>query len=399
MNQTPRGNRLHIAIFGRRNAGKSSLINALTDQDIALVSDVAGTTTDPVYKSMEILPIGPVLIIDTAGIDDEGNIGELRVQKTKEVIKKTDVAIIVVDHTIGLNKWERELIDLLKDKKIPMLIVENKIDLIKNPALELSCKVEDIPIVKVSTKLKEGIELLKNKIIEIAPSADEKTLLDGLVNECDMVLLVTPIDSAAPKGRMILPQVQVIRGILDAGAFMTICKETQLEETLTKIVNPPDLVITDSQVFKEVSSKLPKDIPLTSFSIIFANYKGDLKYLVDGVKEIEKLQEGAKVLIAEGCTHHRQDDDIGTVKIPRWLENYRGIKLNFNFVTGTDFPEDLNEYDLIVHCGSCMQNRREMLNRIYSAKKAGVPIVNYGILISFLNEILDRTIAPFKINE
>ncbi|SCZ10923.1 [FeFe] hydrogenase H-cluster maturation GTPase HydF [Alkaliphilus peptidifermentans] len=397
MNQTPRGNRLHIAIFGRRNAGKSSLINALTDQDIALVSDVAGTTTDPVYKSMEILPIGPVLIIDTAGIDDEGNIGELRVQKTKEVINKTDVAIIVVDHRTGLSKWEIELLDLLKGKNIPMVIVENKIDLKGNSDEPVYNLEDNIPIVKTSAKLKEGIDELKNIIIEIAPTFEEKSLLDGLVNPREMVLLVTPIDSAAPKGRMILPQVQVIREILDKGAFMAICRENQVAETIRHLKNPPKLIITDSQAFKEVNEQISDDTPITSFSIIFANHKGDLKYLIDGVKTIEGLQEGSKILIAEACTHHRQKDDIGTVKIPMWLEKITGKKLNFNWVTGTAFPNNLEEYSLIVHCGSCMLNRQEMIYRIDTAKKAVVPMVNYGVLISYVAGILDKAVYPFKL--
>ncbi|KAB3533529.1 [FeFe] hydrogenase H-cluster maturation GTPase HydF [Alkaliphilus serpentinus] len=393
MNQTPRGNRLHIAIFGRRNAGKSSLINALTNQDIALVSEVAGTTTDPVYKAMEILPIGPVLIIDTAGIDDEGIVGNLRIQKTKEVLNKTDVAIIVTDPQIAIGNFEEELIAIMKERKIPTIIAVNKIDLVNTNDKEIH--YAGLPTISLSAKYKEGIEELKRLIIDVAPSTAEKPLLDTLVEKGDMIVLVTPIDSSAPKGRMILPQVQVIRAILDADAVMTVCKETQLEETLSHLKNGPKLVITDSQAFKEVNEKLPKDIPLTSFSIIYANHKGDLKTLVEGTNGIRKLRDGAKVLIAEGCSHHRQDEDIGTVKIPKWLEQISGKKLDFQWVQGTAFPDNLEGFDLVVHCGSCMQNRKEMLYRIGVAERAGVPIVNYGVLISYVNGILDRTIAPF----
>ncbi|KAB3537864.1 [FeFe] hydrogenase H-cluster maturation GTPase HydF [Alkaliphilus pronyensis] len=396
MNETPRGNRLHIAIFGRRNTGKSSLINALTNQDIALVSEVAGTTTDPVYKSMEILPIGPVLIIDTAGIDDEGLIGNLRIQKTKAVLKKTDVAIIVTEANKGIGPYEEELINLMKEKAIPFLLVNNKIDI--EDSNQNHKDYGNIPTVMVSALYNEGIEELKSKIIEIAPTTGEKPLLRGLIKAGDMVLLVTPIDAAAPKGRMILPQVQVIRAILDEDAFMTICKETELEDTLNHLKGSPDLVITDSQAFQEVNERLSKNIPLTSFSIIYANYKGDLKALVEGLNGIKGLKNGSKVLIAEGCTHHRQDGDIGTVKIPRWLEDISGKALDYQWVTGTDFPDDLEGYSLVVHCGSCMQNRKEMLNRIKIAKEYGVPIVNYGVLISYVTGILDRTIEPFNLS-
>ncbi|MBM7614221.1 [FeFe] hydrogenase H-cluster maturation GTPase HydF [Alkaliphilus hydrothermalis] len=393
MNQTPRGNRLHIAIFGRRNVGKSSLINALTNQDIALVSDVAGTTTDPVYKAMEILPIGPVLIIDTAGIDDVGVIGELRIQKTKEVLNKTDLALIVTDEAGGA--YEEELITTIQEKNIPIVMVRNKIDDSENFDIEAMKNQFKLPVVAVSAKTREGIELLKETIIENAPKEVEVSLMGGLIKKGDLVVLVTPIDSAAPKGRMILPQVQTIRDILDHDAFMMVCKETDLEATLKKLNHPPDLVVTDSQAFAEVSAIVPSNVPLTSFSILFARHKGDLNELVEGVRAIKSLKPGDHVLVAEGCTHHRQDDDIGTVKIPRWLENRVGGKLQFSYVAGTKFEEDLSKFKLIVHCGSCMHNRREMMSRINRAKSANVPIVNYGVLIADVTGILERALEPF----
>ncbi|WP_026476695.1 [FeFe] hydrogenase H-cluster maturation GTPase HydF [Alkaliphilus transvaalensis] len=398
MNQTPRGNRLHIALFGRRNVGKSSLINALTNQDIALVSDLAGTTTDPVYKAMEILPIGPVLIIDTAGIDDVGMIGELRIEKTKEVLNKTDLALIVTTKEYGIGSYEKEIIETIKEKNIPIVVVENKSD-IQEATTEKRREKENqnYPFVEVSAKNGEGIDRLKEKIIETAPKEVEISLMDGLVKKGDVVVLVTPIDSAAPKGRMILPQVQAIRDILDHDAFMVVCKESELEDALGRLSRPPDLVVTDSQAFSVVSKILPREIPLTSFSILFARHKGDLEELVKGVKAIENLQEGDEVLIAEGCTHHRQEDDIGTVKIPNWLQRRIGGKLKFSWVAGTKFEEDLTKYKLIVHCGSCMHNRREMLNRISRAKAAGVPMVNYGVLIADVTGILDRALEPFKL--
>jgi [FeFe] hydrogenase H-cluster maturation GTPase HydF len=391
VNHTPRGNRLHIAIFGRRNAGKSSLINALTNQDIALVSDIAGTTTDPVYKSMEILPIGPVVIIDTAGIDDEGIIGELRIKKTKEVLNKTDLALIVTDNKVGIGHFEEELLQAIKEKAIPVVIVINKID-IHQSEVQIN---RNLPIVRVSALTELGIEQLKQAIIENAPKETEVPLVGDLIEREDMVVLVTPIDSSAPKGRMILPQVQVIRDILDNDGLMTVCKETELKEALESLKKPPKLVITDSQVFAQVSKIVPQDIPLTSFSILFARYKGDLKELVEGARAIKNLRPGDNVLIAEGCTHHRQDDDIGRAKIPKWLEKEAGGKLNFEWVSGNGFQENLSKYKLIVHCGACMQNRREMMSRINMAKSFNVPIVNYGVFISYVTKISDRVLQPF----
>ncbi|MCC5912572.1 MAG: [FeFe] hydrogenase H-cluster maturation GTPase HydF [Clostridiaceae bacterium] len=395
MNNTTRGNRLHIAIFGRRNAGKSSLINALTNQDIALVSEIPGTTTDPVYKAMEILPIGPVLIIDTAGIDDEGIIGELRVQKTKEVLNKTDLALIVTNKEIGIGSFEEELLTAIEGKGIPAVIVYNKSDIIKTTKEECE-KGNGVATTVVSAKTGQGIDELKETMIVAAPKDVEVSLMGNLIEKGDTVVLVTPIDSSAPKGRMILPQVQVIRDILDHDAFMVVCKETELKEALDRLKSPPKLVITDSQAFHEVSKIVPEGVPLTSFSILYARYKGDLHELVRGAEAVKKLKPGDKVLIAEGCTHHRQKDDIGTVKIPRWLEKEVGGKLDYTWVAGTKFEEDLSNYKLIVHCGACMHNRREMMYRINRAKDVGVPIVNYGVFIAYATGITNRVLQPFK---
>ncbi|MCD5410551.1 MAG: [FeFe] hydrogenase H-cluster maturation GTPase HydF [Clostridiales bacterium] len=405
MNNTPRSNRVHIAIFGRRNVGKSSLINALTNQDIALVSHVAGTTTDPVYKAMEILPIGPVLIIDTAGIDDEGYVGELRVKKTREVLNKADIALIVTDLEIGFGEHEKEITRLIKEKNIPAIIVLNKADLYDNlDSSELKFKNNmhldtDIPVVSISSKKREGIERLKEVIIETTPKDVEVSLLGNIVKKGDNIILVTPIDSSAPKGRMILPQVQTIRAILDEDAFMMVCKETELKQVLDSLKKPPKLVITDSQAFKEVKKIVPRNVPLTSFSILYARYKGDLETLIAGSNAVKKLKGGDKVLVAEGCTHHRQKDDIGTVKIPKWLEKITEAKLEFSYVAGKSFETDLSMYSLIVHCGACMQNRREMMHRIKIANNYNVPIVNYGVFIAYVNGILDRAIEPFITTE
>lgn len=394
MNETPRGNRLHIAIFGKRNVGKSSLINALTDQNIAIVSSVAGTTTDPVYKSMELLPIGPVLMIDTAGIDDIGDLGALRIEKTRNVLNKTDVALLVIHWEAGIQKEEEKLIEMIRGRGIPLLLVINQID--SRPQKDLIDNNKGLPAVAVSAKTREGIEQLKKKIIEIAPREQERNLMDGLIEPGDHVLLVTPIDSAAPKGRMILPQVQAIRAILDKGAYMTVCKETELAQVIRELQAPLKLVVTDSQAFQLVSETLPMEIPLTSFSILYARQKGDIQELVKGVEGMKNLKAKDKVLIVEGCSHHRQEDDIGTVKIPRWLESMVGGPLDFHWLRGNSFREDLKDYQLVVHCGSCMHNRREMLYRISCAKDAKVPIVNYGILIAYVTGILTRAVAPFQ---
>ncbi len=404
MNNTPRSSRIHIAIFGRRNAGKSSLINGITNQDIALVSEMAGTTTDPVYKAMEILPMGPVVIIDTAGIDDVGVVGELRIQKTKEVLNKTDMALIVTEVNTGIGEYERGLIKSIQEKEIPFLIVINKTDQMNGDkaALEImqqqmtkTLKEYGAKGVFISAKTKDGIEELKERMSGITPKEVDPPLVGDLINKGDMVVLVTPIDSAAPKGRMILPQVQVIRDILDHDGFMVVCKETELQEALKNLTPPPRLVITDAQMFHQVSKMVPEEIPLTAFSILYARFKGDLQELVKGAEAVKSLKPGDNILIAEGCTHHQQKDDIGKVKIPNWLEREAGGSLNFTWVSGTKFEEDLSNYKLIIHCGACMHNRREMMHRIQRAKSQGVPIVNYGVFIAHSNRILERALKPF----
>ncbi|KHO61850.1 ATP-binding protein [Thermoanaerobacter sp. YS13] len=400
MNTTPTSSRLHIAIFGRRNAGKSSLINALTNQEVALVSDVAGTTTDPVSKAMEILPIGPVVIIDTAGLDDTGELGELRVKKTYEVLNRTDLAILVIDGTIGLSEFEENILKVIRDKNIPVVGVINKKDL-SQYSEEDKRKWEEklkLELIEVSALKKHGIEALKMILIKKAPYDDmELSIVGDLIKPGDFVVLVVPIDKAAPKGRLILPQQQTIRDILDNDAMAIVTKEYELKETLQNIGKKPSLVITDSQAFLKVSADTPKDIPLTSFSILFARYKGDLEELIRGVKAIKKLKPGDKVLIAEGCTHHRQSDDIGKVKIPRWIRQIVGGDIQFDWSSGITFPDNLEEYSLIVHCGACMLNRREMMYRISYAKSKNVPIVNYGVLIAYVQGLMPRAIEMFPL--
>ncbi len=398
MQTVPKANRIHIAIFGKRNAGKSSLINALTKQSVALVSDIAGTTTDPVYKAMEILPLGPVMIIDTAGLDDEGTLGELRIEKTLEVLNKTDLAIIVIDGTGGLSTFDREIVNEVKKRKIPVVGVINKIDHLKTSEklVQQSEETLQIDVVGVSTVTGHGIELLKGLMIKNAPQDwEEKAIVGDLINAKDHIVLVVPIDNAAPKGRLILPQVQVIRDILDYEGMCSIVKETELEEFLNRLKQKPFMVITDSQAFAKVAAITPLDIQLTSFSMLFARYKGDLNSYLKGVKAIGSLVPGDKVLIAEGCTHHRQSDDIGTVKIPRWLNEKVGGSLDYEWASGGGFPKDLTKYKLIIHCGACMLNRREVLYRLSNAGEEKIPVINYGILIAYLNGILYRTLAPF----
>ncbi|MDK2800116.1 MAG: hypothetical protein PWP27_1964 [Clostridiales bacterium] len=398
MNTTPISSRLHIAIFGRRNAGKSSLINALTNQPIALVSDVAGTTTDPVSKAMELLPIGPVVIIDTAGIDDEGTLGQMRVKRTYEVLNGTDLAILVVDAQAGVTGFELDVVQRIRDKNIPVIGVINKTDIvdITEQQRETWKKELKLNLIEVSAANGTGIELLKNEIIREAPYEERETsLMSGLIHPGDFVVLVVPIDKAAPKGRLILPQQQVIRDILDHDAMAIVTKEHELKETLAYLGKKPSIVVTDSQVFLKVAADTPRDIPMTSFSILMARHKGDLNELVKGAKAIESLSPGDKVLIAEACTHHRQSDDIGTVKIPRWLRQAVGGELQFEWFSGTGFPQNLQEYKLIVHCGGCMINRREMLYRISLAKGQDIPIVNYGVLIAYVHGILPRALKPF----
>lgn len=396
MQDTPKANRLHIAIFGKRNAGKSSLINAITGQQIALVSDFAGTTTDPVYKAMELLPIGPVVIIDTAGLDDEGELGELRIKKTKEVMDKTDLAILVF--TAGSKDFslEKEWFNDLKERNIPVIGVINKVDLDDIDVEELQ-KDFDIPFVKVSAKNKQNIGKLKELIQINAPKDYEReTIVGDIIKPKDLILLVAPQDIQAPKGRLILPQVQVLRDILDHDAMPIIVKDSELEDSLKVLNKKPDLVITDSQVFSKVNSFIPKDVPLTSFSILFARYKGELEYFVQGAKKINELKPGDNVLIAEACTHHPLEGDIGRQKLPKWLEEKAGGKLNITVNAGVDFPEDLTKYKLVVHCGSCMFNRKQLMTRIIRCSEQNVPITNYGVAIAEINGILDRVIEVFK---
>lgn len=390
LNETPSANRIHIGFFGKRNSGKSSIVNAVTGQDLAVVSDVKGTTTDPVYKSMELLPLGPVMIIDTPGIDDEGALGELRVKKSRQVLNKTDIAVLVIDSVCGKTKEDEELIALFVEKKINYIVAYNKADLLGQELPETDNAI------LVSAKTGHNIETLKEKIAALAVTEEPKLKIVGdLINPSDFVVLVTPIDKAAPKGRLILPQQQTIRDILDVGATAIVVKESELRGTLENLRKKPKLVITDSQVFAKVSIDTPKDIFLTSFSILFARYKGNLEIAVKGARTLETLQDGDTVLISEGCTHHRQCDDIGTVKLPRWMENYSQKQLKFKFTSGTEFPDDLSEYKLIVHCGGCMLNEREMKYRQKCAEDQHVPITNYGILISYMQGILERSIAMF----
>ncbi len=390
LNDTPSGERIHIGFFGRRNAGKSSLVNAVTGQDLAVVSDVLGTTTDPVYKAMELLPLGPVMIIDTPGFDDVGSLGELRVRKTKNVLNKTDIAILVVDATEGLQVCDQELLDLFKAKNIAHIIVYNKCDLLR-----------DVPpsegnVMYVSAESKSGIYELKEKIAASVPNEDMTLRLVGdLINPGDFLVLVVPIDKAAPKGRLILPQQQTIRDILEANAISIVCKESELTQTLAGLAKKPAMVITDSQVFARVSAETPADIPLTSFSILMARYKGLLEAAVKGVAAINHLKDGDVILMAEGCTHHRQCDDIGSVKIPRWLKEYTKKDLVFKTVSGTEFPDDLSPYALVIHCGGCMLKEREMRYRTKCAVDQDTPITNYGTLIAYMQGILPRSLEIF----
>jgi len=390
LNDTPSADRIHIGFFGKRNAGKSSIVNAVTGQDLAVVSDVKGTTTDPVYKSMELLPMGPVMIIDTPGIDDVGELGELRIRKTKKVLNKTDVAILIVDATTGKAKEDEALIKLFQEKNLEYIVVYNKSDLLegKQEAAEHE--------LYVSAKDMVNIEALKEKIASLAPVDNQKLkIVADLINPSDFVVLVTPIDKAAPKGRLILPQQQTIRDILEADAIAIVVKEFELRETLENLGKKPKMVITDSQVFAKVSADTPKDIMLTSFSILFARYKGLLEEAVKGAAAMERLEDGDTILISEGCTHHRQCDDIGQVKLPRWIKNFTGKQLNFEFTSGGEFYEDLTKYKLIVHCGGCMLPEREVKFRVKCAVDQQVPITNYGIVIAYMQGILKRSLEPF----
>ena len=390
LNSTPSSDRVHIGFFGMRNAGKSSVVNAVTGQDLAVVSDVRGTTTDPVSKAMELLPLGPVVIIDTPGMDDEGALGELRVKKARQILNKTDVAVLVVDGVVGMKGADRELLAIIRDKGIPYVIVYNKSDLLEKT------QQPDSQEIYVSAVTKENIYELKEKIASLAATDEpEQRIVGDLLRPEDFVVLVIPVDKAAPKGRLILPQQQTIRDILESDAVSVVVKEDALKETLENLGKKPRLVITDSQVFQRVSQETSVDIPLTSFSILFARYKGNLTEAVKGATALDRLQDGDRVLVSEGCTHHRQCDDIGTVKIPRWIQEYTGKALEFTFTSGVEFPEDLTPYQLIVHCGGCMLNEREMKYRIKCAQDQKIPITNYGILIAHIRGILKRSVQVF----
>lgn len=390
LNDTVSAERVHIGFFGKRNAGKSSVVNAVTGQELAVVSSVKGTTTDPVKKAMELLPIGPVVIIDTPGIDDEGMLGELRVKKTKQILAKTDVAVLVVDGEKGLDDTDSELIKLFEERKIPYIVAFNKSDLLE------SVPEADEKSIYVSATHGTNINELKDKIGSLAKTVEnKKQIVADLIKDGDLVVLVIPIDESAPKGRLILPQQQTIRDILDANCTVVCCQDTELTQTLNALAKKPKLVITDSQAFGRVSKLTPEDIPLTSFSILFARYKGDLEALVSGAAQLSKLKDGDKVLISEGCTHHRQCNDIGTVKMPGWIRQFSQSEPDFSFTSGGDFPDDLSAFKLIVHCGGCMLNEKEMQRRIELAQNAGVPIVNYGIAIAQMHSILKRSLEPF----
>lgn len=394
MNETPSSERLHIAFFGKRNAGKSSLLNAVTGQELAVVSEIRGTTTDPVLKAMELLPLGPVVIIDTPGLDEEATIlGQQRVRKARQILNKTDLAVLVADATMGLTDCDREILALIADKKLPYVIAFNKSDLALPEQLD-ALSQEPFSL-NVSALTGQNIKALKELFAARAKvSEPSQRLLDGLVEPGDLVVLVTPIDAAAPKGRLILPQQQVLRDALDRGALTMVVRETELNAALSALSRAPKLVITDSQAFGVVSRIVPRDIPLTSFSILFSRYKGYLPGAILGVKALEQLQAGSRILISEGCTHHRQCGDIGTQKLPRWIQAYTGKELNFEFTSGTGFPEDLTPYSLIVHCGGCMLNEREMRYRAQCAADQHVPLTNYGILIAQIHGILARSVEP-----
>ncbi|MNW46905.1 GTPase Era [compost metagenome] len=401
LNATPRGERTHIAVFGRTNVGKSSVVNALTGQEIAVVSPVRGTTTDPVYKAMELLPLGPVVLIDTAGLDDEGTLGELRKQKTRELIHRTDLALLVIDAMTGPDDFYRELLAELRQRNIPVVGVLNKVDALLDAdagAALVDTKAQlGLPeCVAFSALDGRGIPELKRAIVAALPHEEERFRLVGdLVAPGDLVVLVVPIDKAAPKGRLILPQQQTIRDLLESDAIAVVTKEHELRATLERLGKKPRLVVTDSQVFLKVAADTPRDVPLTSFSILFARHKGDLNELVRGARAIDRLKDGDRVLIAEACTHHQQSDDIGTVKIPRWLRQATGKHLHIEHVSGYSYPPDLARYAMIVHCGACMLNRRAMLHRLGEAQAAGVPIVNYGVLIAYLHGVFPRAIELF----
>jgi len=412
LNNTPSSERTHIGIFGKRNAGKSSIINALTGQNLAIVSDIRGTTTDPVPKTMELLPLGPVVIIDTPGLDDNSSLGDLRIQKAYQILNKTDIALLVVDGSVGMTEEDTQILNRIKSKKIPYLIVMNKADLVPGgaryetlplmagtnepgaaAAADMISTTSPEPVIWVSSQDNTNIHELKERIAALVPDSDSgRHIVSDLIHPGEIIVLVVPIDKAAPKGRLILPQQQTIRDILDAGAVSVVVRDSELKDTLEKLNPRASLVITDSQAFEKVSSIVPPEIPLTSFSILFARYKGNLDTVVRGARVIDTLEEGDAVLISEGCTHHRQCEDIGTVKLPKWLKSYTGKELNFTFTSGTEFPVDLGRFQLIIHCGGCTLNEREMKYRLKCAEDAQVPMTNYGTAIAYMKGILERSI-------
>ena len=404
LNNTPSSERLHIGIFGKRNAGKSSIINALTGQDLSIVSDIRGTTTDPVLKAMELLPLGAVVMIDTPGIDDEGELGALRVRKAHQMLNKTDIAVLVVDGTAGMTREDDDILDTIQAKSIPCIVVLNKADLIPDPELPAALAAIKqrltkyaLPVIQASAASRLNIQELKERIASLVSAEDTRLRIVGdLLKPSDLAVLVVPIDKAAPKGRLILPQQQTIRDILEAGAVSVVTRDAELRETLASLGKRPVLVITDSQAFEQVANIVPEDIPLTSFSILFARYKGSLHSVVDGARTLDLLENGDTILISEGCTHHRQCEDIGTVKLPNWIRKHTGKELNFEFTSGTEFPLDLQKYRLIIHCGGCTLNEREMRYRQKCAEDAAVPMTNYGTAIAYMKGILERSIAVFQ---
>ena len=393
LNQTPSSERIHISFFGKINAGKSSLLNALTNQDLCVVSDVRGTTTDPVQKTMELLPLGPVVLIDTPGVDDDGELGALRVEKTKQILRKTDVAVFVVDATTGTDEVDLEWLDKLRKQGIPTILVWNKMDMVSvKPALDT-----DVAQVCVSVYERTGVEELLQRIVELAGKKNEtQKMIGDLIKPMDVVVLVVPIDESAPKGRLILPQQMAVREILDAGGIALVVKDTEYSRIYEELQRKPDMVITDSQVFKKVNDATPRDVALTSFSILMARKKGFLKMAVEGVQTLDTLQDGDLVLIAEGCTHHRQCGDIGRVKLPKWISEYTGKELQFYFCSGTDYPIDVSGYKLVIHCGGCMLNENEMKHRRMQTHRQTVPFTNYGIAIAYMNCILDRSLQALQ---
>lgn len=388
MNNTPKSGRVHIAFFGKCNVGKSSVVNAFTGQNLAVISEVAGTTTDPVHKAMELLPMGPVEIIDTAGFDDTSKLGELRIEKTLQVLNQTDVAVLVVDILKGKNSFDEKMISAFKERKIPFVVVYNKMDLAEKDNLQEN-------EIMVSAKENTGIFQLKEKVAHLVKPEKEKQIVGDILNKGDTALLVVPIDTSAPKGRLILPQQQTIRDILDSGCIAVVCKEDEIKSTIDNMKTPPKIVITDSQVFSVADRETPKDIYLTSFSILMARYKGFLETAVQGASSISKLKTGDRVLIAEGCTHHRQCEDIGTVRIPKWLKKYTNADLDLHFTSGTEFPNNLSQYKLVIHCGGCMLNAREMESRMNTAVKQNIPFTNYGTAIAYMQGILKRSLQCF----